>query len=222
MSSDAPFAATTSVMVVEDDPALRNDLVRTLSAVPELRVINATGSAREASRVLQAGIAPDVLLVDLGLPDGDGAALILQLRDRAPDAKALVLTVFADEERVVGALAAGAQGYLLKDAPAQEVVRAVREVRDGQAPLSPRVARYLLRHFAPANGQRAAHDERLSSREAQILTLVSHGQTAAQIADRLALSQHTVNTHLRNCYAKLHAHNRLQAVSRARDSGQIG
>ena len=221
-----PPGAPIGVLIVEDDPLLRADLGRSLAATPGLRVVGSAGTAREARKLLQGSPAPSVLLVDLGLPDGDGVDLIRVLGERAPEAKALVLSVFADEERVVRALAAGAQGYVLKDASPEEVTRAIRDVAAGLVPLSPRVARYLLRNFAPpapsGHAAPARGGERLSTREAQLLTLISHGQTAPQIAQSLGLSLHTVYTHLRNCYAKLDAHNRLQAVRRAREGGQIG
>jgi len=136
-------------------------------------------------------------------------------------------------------LSAGAQGYLLKDTSNEELVRAILEVAQGDAPLSPQVARYLLRMFHAADDRPASRfagrpeskpdrrphensgSERLTAREAEILTLVSGGQSGVQVATRLGLSVHTVNTHLRNCHAKLAARNRLQAINRARESGQI-
>jgi DNA-binding NarL/FixJ family response regulator len=206
LSPDRPV----NVLIVEDDPALRDDFAR---------------AVREGLALIAADPVPDVLLVDLGLPDGEGTTLIRALRTlRAPEAKALVISVFSDEAHVVRALQAGAHGYLLKDATAAELVQATRDVLAGAAPLSPLVARYLLRQFAlpPAAPATAAATRRLSSREAEILTLVANGHSGPEVASRLGLSLHTVNTHLRNCHAKLDASNRVQAVNRARGSGQIG
>jgi DNA-binding NarL/FixJ family response regulator len=229
--------AVATVLVVEDDALLREDLVRSLAAAPGLAVRGSAGTLAEARACLDIGPAPDVLLVDLGLPDGDGAALVAQLRVQAPRTRALVLSVFGDEARVVGALAAGAHGYLLKDATPQEVATAIRDVLAGDAPLSPRIARHLLRQFAAGASQPAAAapvvpleadgdgglaPSRLSSREAEVLGLVAHGHTTQEVAQRLSLSAHTVSTHLRNSYVKLAARNRVEAVNRAHERGQIG
>jgi len=212
------------VYIVEDDNTLRDDFSLAVLASPSLRLIGATGSARAALSWLEGGGQLDVLLVDLGLPDGDGISVIRTLHRVAPQAKALVISVFADEWRVLNALAAGAQGYLLKDATDDELTQAILEVARGEAPLSPAVARYLLRMFdtRDAAPKRRPSNEQLTLRETQVLTLVSQGQSGPEVATHLRLSLHTVNTHLRNCHSKLAVKNRVQAVNRARDSGQIG
>lgn len=233
-SEPLPPTSPVTVLVVEDDPALRAELAAMVGQSAGLQLLGVAGSLHEALAVLQRAGGPDVMLVDLGLPDGDGSTLIAALRERYPQAQALVTTVFGDEAHVLRALEAGAQGYLLKDSTRDELARAIRQVHEGGTPLSPSVARYLLKRFAPAAGSRAAAPapgrarhapvppaERLSPREVEVLTLLSHGHTAGEVAQRLQLSLHTVNTHLRNSYGKLAASNRMQAVSRARASGQI-
>lgn len=220
----------TCVYIVEDQTDLRDDLSRAIRNSDALRLVGAAGSAREAQGFLQSGLRLDVLLVDLGLPDGDGIELIRTQRRHMPQAKSLVLTVFDDESHVLNALSAGAQGYLLKDATDAEMLQAIADVAHGDAPLSAQVARFLLRMFdAPQQlrppslpSSEPSPRERLTPREAEILTLVSLGHSGQQVAARLNLSQHTVNTHLRNCHAKLEARNRQQAIHRARVSGQIG
>lgn len=211
-----------SVLIVEDDPRLLADLQRTVAALPGLAPITAVGTVADARRVIESEAGVGLMLVDLGLPDGHGARLIRLLRSTTPAARVLVLSMFDDEAYVLAALAAGADGYLLKEASGDAIARAMRDVLAGDAPLSPRIARHLLRRFEqPARG--ASRDaQRLSAREAEVLNLVADGHTAPEIASRLGLSLHTVNTHLRNSYAKLDASNRAQAVKRARDSGQIG
>ncbi|MCE4553031.1 response regulator [Roseateles cellulosilyticus] len=209
------------VLIVEDDPWLLRDLARMVSAMPSLKLAGAVATAREARLFIQSRLSIGLMLVDLGLPDGDGMALIRLLRDTSPHARVLVLTVFDDEMHVVSALAAGAHGYVLKESDAATLERALKDVLAGDAPLSPRIARYLLRRFERTPQSVVAGDERLSSREAEVLTLVAHGFSAGEIAKRLGLSLHTVNTHLRNTYGKLAVNNRVQAVNRARDSGQI-
>ncbi len=226
MTCDLPPTRPVTVLIVEDDPTLRDDFAHAVASQPTLRLAGSAGSVAVGLALISAGPPPDVLLVDLGLPDGDGSTLIGALRTRSPGAKALVITVFSDEAHVVRALQAGAHGYLLKDATSAELVRAIQDVVAGAAPLSPMVARYLLRQYAqPATVASASSTSstaaRLSSREAEILTLVANGHSGAEVAYRLGLSLHTVNTHLRNCHAKLNASNRVQALNRARDSGQI-
>lgn len=212
-----------TVYIVEDEEVLRHDFERAVRSDPRLQLLGATGSAQLALHKLANGLNTDVLLVDLGLPDGDGTQLISCLRRHSPQSKALVISVFADEWRMLNALSAGAQGYLLKEATDQELVRAIKDVMKGNAPLSAQVARYLLRAFEKpaASPPTAPKPEVLTMREAEILMQISRGQTVAQVAARMGLSQHTVSTHLRNCYAKLNAKNRMQAINRAKEMGQI-
>lgn len=218
--------APTRVLVFEEDPPLRERCAAIVSAAPGLQLLAATGSPFEARRRLLDGPAPDVLLLDPGRGSALGTGLIRLLQACAPRAAALVVSTCGDEACVLQALSAGARGYLLHEATADELVRAIREVHAGAAPLSPRVACHLLRQFAPAPRPRPARPapaevERLSRREAEVLSLVAGGDTASQVARKLVLSPHTVNTHLKNCYAKLATRNRLQAIDRARGSGQI-
>lgn len=223
MSTQAEPERPIAVYIVEDDQALREDFARAVSASPKLELLGVAASLQQALQEMQGGLPLDVLLVDLGLPDGDGTNLISVLPQWAPKARALVISVFADDWRVLNALSAGAQGYLLKDVGDEELVRSIVEVARGDAPLSPQVARYLLRVFDPPGGRPAIKPgaEKLTPREAQILTLVSRGQRGPEVAAQLGLSLHTVNTHLRNCHAKLEAKNRVEALHRARVSGQI-
>jgi DNA-binding NarL/FixJ family response regulator len=168
------------------------------------------------------------MIVDLGLPDGDGTTLIEELAAIAPECDALVVTVFGDEGHVVRALEAGAKGYLLKDATPEEFVRAIRLVHEGGAPLSPMIARHLLKRFAPqrparvsppANG--SALVESLTARETEILKFIAQGKSVAETAVAFSLSSHTVTTHVKRIYGKLAVNNRVQAVNRARETGQI-
>lgn len=217
-----------SVYIVEDDDLLRQDIARAVEAHATLRLLGCTGSAVQARRFLQDKPELDVLLVDLGLPDGDGTDLIRVQRRCVPQARALVMSTFDDDWRVLNALAAGAQGYLLKDVDDETLLRGIFDVLRGDAPLSPQIARYVLRMFDDGAGGAASRqaalgtDERLTPREVEVLTLVGQGESGPQVAQRLGLSLHTVSTHLRNCRAKLAASNRVQAVNRARQSGQIG
>lgn len=216
------------VMVVEDDAAMRDEFVAMIRATPGLQLCGAEGSLAGARARLAGGATPDVLIVDLGLPDGDGSELIAEQAARAPATSVLVSTVFGDEWHVIRALEAGAHGYLLKDTAIDEFRRAIALVHAGGSPLSPQIARHLLKRFAvppapaPARAAAAADTlERLSAREAEILTLFARGHSVAEVAQRLHLSPHTVTTHVKNIYAKLTVNNRVQAVNRARATGQI-
>jgi DNA-binding NarL/FixJ family response regulator len=226
----APAGSAISVLVVEDDEALQRDLVEMIDVAPGIALRAAARSLSAARSALTAHGAPDVLLVDLGLPDGDGTELISELAVHSPATSALVITVFGDEAHVVRALEAGARGYLLKDATLDELARAVRLVHEGGSPLSPMIARHLLKRFAslqarsrirrPAvNGEVAT--EHLTAREAEILRLIAGGKTVAEAAARLNLSPHTVTTHVKHIYGKLAVNNRVQAVNRARATGQL-
>lgn len=220
MRSDA-VAPPIRVLVVEDDPVLREDFAATVRAAPGLVLMGVADSVAAARVALGRLGAPDVLLIDLGLPDGDGTQLIRELLSVFVHTSVLVVTVFSDEAHVLRALEAGAHGYLLKDASPTDFVAALHQVRAGGSPLSPQIARHLLKRFAPRAGTPPAAAQRLSAREVEILTWIAQGHTAAEVAARLRLSPHTVTTHVKNIYEKLQVNNRVQAVNRARASGQI-
>ena len=217
-----------SVLVVEDDEALRREFAAMIDAAPDLALLGTAGTLSAARASLATRGAPDVLIIDLGLPDGDGTALIGELAVAAPGSDALVITVFGDEGHVVRALEAGAKGYLLKDATRDEFVRAIRLVHEGGAPLSPMIARHLLKRFTPqrpaqislsARGEGLA--ESLTAREAEILQFIADGKSVAETAVACRLSSHTVTTHVKRIYGKLAVNNRVQAVNRGRATGQI-
>jgi DNA-binding NarL/FixJ family response regulator len=210
------------IFLVEDDPAMRVEFERMVLAQPGLSLAGSACSLGEAHELLR-GREVDIVIVDLGLPDGDGAELIAALRDSSPDTAALVTTVFGDEAHVIRAVEAGARGYLLKDTTPEEFLRAVRMVHEGGAPLSPQIARHLLKRFAPAAPpNRAEPDiEALTSREIDILTRISQGFSVTETAQASGISHHTVTAHIKNIYGKLSVRNRVEAVNRARQRGLI-
>ncbi len=212
-----------SVLVVEDDEALRREFVSMIGAATDLSLLDAASSLSAARAALAIRGAPDVMICDLGLPDGDGTLLIRELATAAPASDALVISVFGDEGHVVRALEAGAKGYLLKDVTLDEFVRAIRLVRDGGAPLSPMIARHVLKRFAPQRQPAKREDlvESLTAREAEILQFIAEGKSVAETATAFNLSSHTVTTHVKHIYGKLAVNNRVQAVNRARETGQI-
>jgi len=214
--------ARLGVTVVEDDAAIREEFVHMIRAEPDLQLLNAVGSCAEA-RASFALVRPDAVLVDLGLPDGDGTDLIAELAESSPHTSVLVVTVFGDEAHVVRALQAGAHGYLLKDTPTAEFGRAIRAVCEGASPLSPQVARYLLRRFARPGTEDGGPKllEPLTPRELDVLKAVSQGYSVPETARRLAVAPSTVAAHIKSIYGKLAVRSRVEALNRARDHGLI-
>jgi DNA-binding NarL/FixJ family response regulator len=227
MASPTPDRRPLRVFVVEDDEPMLGEFERMIAAHERLTLAGSATSIAEGRRGLAASPC-DVAVIDLGLPDGDGSELIELLRDTAPETAVIVSTVFGDEAHVVRAIEAGARGYLLKDTTLDEFARSLLVVHEGGAPLSPQIARHLLKRFAPsaddgavARKRRGHVENPLTAREAGILNHVAMGYSAAETAEHLALSVHTVTTHIRNIYGKLAVRNRVEAVNVARGKGYI-
>ncbi len=218
--------ASHSVLLVEDDPHTRAHLARAVRAHAELDLIGEAASCAEA-RELLARRTPEVLLTDLGLPDGSGIELIRELRARHPDALAMVITVFGDEGSVLSAIAAGATGYLLKDGTSEQIGEAIAALLAGGAPISPSIARHLLRRFrgpdpaAQPAPEAAADDPHLTAREAEVLQLIAKGFAFGEIAGLLSISPHTVTAHVRSIYRKLEVSSRGAAVFEAASRGLL-
>jgi len=211
--------ALCTVLVVEDDPPTRARLVRAVETDDRLRLVGAVGTAREGIDGLRREV-PDVLLVDLGLPDASGVEVIRAARQLSADTQAMVVTVFGDEKTVVGAIEAGARGYLLKDGSEVEIASAILELRTGGSPISPQIARHLLRRFQePAPAPEGAPS--LTDREREILDAVVRGFTFPEIAELLGISPHTVTTHVRHIYRKLEVRSRSEAVYEALSLGLV-
>lgn len=216
----------TTVMLVEDDPAFLARFCAIVAAAPELRLLGAVGDLASARQLL-AGTPPDVLLTDLGLPDGSGIDLIRETAARHPATDIMVISVFGDEEHVTASIAAGATGYVLKDSLPDEFVALIRQLRAGGSPISPLIARKLLRTFrtpAPAlaaNAAVAAVAAVLTPREAEVLGLVAKGFAFAEVARLLEMSPHTVTAHVKKVYQKLAVHSRGEAVYEATRMGLL-
>lgn len=212
------------MLLVEDDERTRTHLARAVGAVEEVSLADAVGTFAEALERIDRS-APDILLTDLGLPDGSGIGLIRHLRKRAPGAQAMVVTVFGDEKNVISSIEAGACGYLLKDGSDAYVADSLRQLLAGGSPISPSIARHLLRRLqpAPTPEPKASSPEPpiLSNREAEILKLIAKGFSFPEIAEVLAISVHTVTTHVRNTYKKLEVNSRGEAVYEALQLGLI-
>lgn len=219
--------AAHTVLLVEDDPQTRERLAEVIQGHPSLELLAAVGSLAEGRAALSAR-APDVLLTDLGLPDGDGTDLIRKATEASKSTLAMAITVFGDERHVVAAIEAGALGYLLKDGTPEYIARSVLEMISGGSPISPPIARYLLRRFKPGSegaGQAAPLEDpetpRLSRREREVLTHVVKGFTYPEIAELLGVSPHTVTTHVRGIYRKLSVSSRGEAVYEALQMGIV-
>lgn len=213
--------ATTSVLVVEDEPEFLRQYCEAITREPDLRLAGAVGTLAAGLAVIEKDV-PDVLVVDLGLPDGSGTALIRQAAKKRPGCDALVVTVFGDDQHVIDAIEAGATGYLLKDSPPGELTRCIRELRAGGAPISPSIARRLLaRMRAPTGKPAAAGASPLTEREAEILQLVAKGLSFAEVGVTLDISAHTVVAHVKKIYRKLSVHSRGEAVFEATQLGLL-
>lgn len=210
-----------TLLIVEDDRSLREHLVQDTSASnPDWQVLAADCRAT-AQQLLQA-CRPDAMFIDLGLPDGDGVDLILQCHKLWPICDILVITVFAEEARVVRSLEAGACGYILKRELPLYAGRLVNTVETGGSPLSPSIARSLIDRLRPQSlRDQKQGNETLSAREQQVLSLCARGFRYAEIAQLLGLSTHTINAHLKNVYRKLAVNSKTEAVFEARRSGLI-
>jgi DNA-binding NarL/FixJ family response regulator len=199
------------VMLVDDHAVVRQGLEHLLASAGDIDVVGT--AADGAAAVDQAHeLAPDVILMDLSMPDVDGVEATRRLLEDAPDRRVVVLTSFADQSIILSALDAGASGYILKDAAPDELIAAVRAAAIGGAPLDPKVARVLLDH------QRAPRaDAALSSREREVLDLVAEGLANKQIARRLGIAERTVKAHLTKIFQQIGVTDRTQAALWAKD-----
>jgi len=212
------------VLVVEDDPPTRRHLARAIEAHPELELVRAAGTVAEGRSALAAQ-QPDVLLTDIGLPDGTGVELIRAVREVAPKAISMAVTALGDEKTVITAIEAGAAGYLLKDGSHDEIGDAVMELVAGGSPISPSIARHVLRRLhrgdAPTEDPDAGDAPTLTKREHEVLSLIAKGFSFPEIAELLEISAHTVTTHVRHIYEKLEVNSRGSAVYEAVNLGLI-
>jgi DNA-binding NarL/FixJ family response regulator len=217
---------TTSVLIVEDEPEFLQRFTEAVLADPELSLVAGVTTGRAGLAMLDAQ-PPDVLLVDLGLPDISGIELIRHAAKHLPNCDVLVVTMFGDDAHVMGSIEAGATGYLLKDAQATRVAAAIHEVRAGGSPISPSIARKVLAAAtvpaptAPVAPAAPAEPSPLSERETEILRLVAKGFSFDAVGELLSISPHTVVTHVKKIYRKLAVHSRGEAVYEASQMGLL-
>jgi DNA-binding NarL/FixJ family response regulator len=204
------------ILVADDHPMLREGLVAVLSTQPDFDIIGEAADGAEVVRLAEA-LRPDVILLDLEMPDVDGVAALEGLRDAVSAARAIVFTAYDTDERILRSLRAGARGYLLKGASRQEIFDAVRTVHAGGSLLEPGVTTRLLDHVREGGEQ----TEPLTPRELEVLALISEGLHNSEIAGRLFVTERTVKFHVSSILAKLGADNRTEAVALAARRGLI-
>jgi DNA-binding NarL/FixJ family response regulator len=203
-----------TLLIADDHPVVRDGLSGMFAPDPEFEVLGEAADGAEAVRLAQA-LRPDVILMDLRMPGMDGVTAIKELTRRGIAARVLVLTTYDTDTYVLPAIEAGATGYLLKDAPRAELLRAVRAAAAGQSVLSPSVASRLMSRV------RTPDAETLSQRELEVLALVAAGNTNREAAARLFISEATIKTHLLNVYAKLGVGDRAAAVAEGFNRGLL-
>lgn len=214
------------VLIVEDDAVTRKSLCLAIESEPSLMLLAAFDSVKPALAWLEND-APDVLMTDLGLPDGSGIEIIQVCAHRYPHTDIMVVTMSSDEENVLACIEAGASGYVLKDAGKTNIARAVLDLRAGGAPMSPAIARMVLAKVRdgkkpePAPVEQSATTTSLTKREAAILDLIAQGDSYGEVAKVLSVSVGTVQTHIKNIYGKLAVHSRGEAVFEAHRRGLL-
>jgi DNA-binding NarL/FixJ family response regulator len=207
------------IIVADDHPVVRDGLVAILSTQPDFSVVGEAGTGAEAVERVMA-LQPDVLLLDLEMPQVDGVGVLKQLRQADVPTRVVVFTAFDTDERILDAVQAGAQGYLLKGAPREELFNAVRVVHSGGSLLQPIVASKLLRQVIREQTKESSADT-LTERELEVLRLMAQGLQNKEIAAQLVISERTVKFHVSSILAKLGAGNRTEAVKIAAQQGLV-
>lgn len=207
-----------TILIADDHPIFRKGLRALLAGRPELRLVGEAASGTEAVR-LAAELRPDIILMDLQMPDGDGLTAVRQVVAARPESNILVVTMFEDDDSVFAAMRAGARGYVLKDMDDDEIARAILAVGHGEAIFSPSIAARMMSFFAARPADTTVVFPDLTESERSVLRLMAKGANNQAIADRLALSPKTVRNYISNIFTKLQVADRAQAIVRARDAG---
>jgi NarL family two-component system response regulator LiaR len=208
------------ILVVDDHTVVREGLCALIEEWPEFEVVGQAGDGDQAVRQARL-LRPDVILMDLVMPNKDGVAAIREIKEQDPGARILVLTSFSEDKKAFEAVKAGALGYLLKDSSSDEVVQAIRDVYRGDLSLQPSLALRVIRELARPSPLPPA-EQPLTGREVEVLRLVAQGLTNQDIADRLSISERTVRSHVSSFLEKLHLANRTQAALYALREGLAG
>lgn len=207
------------VAVVEDQPTLREGFATLIEETPGYQCTGTFGSAEDALEGIPQSL-PDIVLMDIGLPGMSGIEATRELKQRYPDLNCVVITVYDDDARIFEALCAGATGYLLKKTEPSRLMAGIREAQEGGAPMSPRIARSVVKLFRGVKPPEAA-DYDLTPHELRILKLLVDGYGYRMVAEELDVSVNTVRFHIKQIYGKLQVHSKSEAVSKALRSGLL-
>jgi DNA-binding NarL/FixJ family response regulator len=216
--AEAELRKSIRIAIVEDEPALRKIIVSLLQADPDYQVVAEFAEGRAAIAAIPR-LAPDIVLVDLGLPDMSGIDVIRKLKALCSECNVLVVTTFGDEKTVTSALEAGADGYLLKGTPLEELRRDIHSLQEGGSPLSPLIARKLLNRLrTKTEGEKVGYGREtdLTRREHEILEMIAKGFSYSEASKICEISAATVHSHLKSIYRKLEVHSKTEAVYEAR------
>ena len=212
--------ALIEVVIVEDDAKFRGAFARLIEATPEMELLGTAATLAQGMDLVRRRM-PDVLLVDLDLPDGSGLDLIRHVAARSDTCDIMVITIFGDERHVIESIEAGASGYLLKDSLPEDFVEQIRVLHAGGSPISPVIARQLLARFVAPAVTKAVDVPELSEREHSVLSLVTKGFSYQEIASLMRVSPHTVLTYVKRIYRKLQVSSKTEAVYEARKLGLV-
>jgi DNA-binding NarL/FixJ family response regulator len=202
------------VIIIEDNELLRDSLKEAINKSGQISCKHSFASGEAALDFIEKEeLVPDIILLDIGLPGMNGIEVIPELRKLSPSSKIIIITIHDDDENVFNAICAGASGYLLKDLSSEKIVASINEVMNGGAPMNSHIAKKVLNMFRDQNVKSNGYS--LSEREKEILSQLVEGLSKKQIAEKLFLSHHTVDSHFRNIYAKLEVHSRSSAISKA-------
>jgi len=225
MEAKKKGSASTRLAIVDDHDLAREGLIDMLTDEPDMEVVGEAANGREAL-LLCSRLRPDLMLMDVRMPEMDGLAATREIKQRYPKVSVLMVTMHENPDYLLEALKAGAAGYVLKDAPQHEIATAVRQVRDGESPLDPALSARLLKRLAAegegqgrARGRSPSYVESLTPRELEVLGLMKLGHTNGQIARELVISLGTAKNHVEHIIAKLGVSDRTQAVVKALELG---
>jgi len=201
-----------NVMVIEDDEAYRKSLQEMINSSKHLHCRYACNSCEEALDILEEDFVPEIILLDIKLPGMSGIEGIRKIKTLSPATHIIMLTIFNDDEKIFNAICQGASGYLLKSASGEKILEAVQDVMCGGAAMSPAIAAKVLKLFTQYSQPKQEYG--LTNREKEILQLLVDGMSKKHLADHLCISLYTVDTHLKNIYAKLHVHSQIDVISK--------
>lgn len=202
------------VAIVEDNQTTREGLETIVNLSPDYECVCTCSTGEEALNIIPKQ-QPEVILMDIQLPNMSGVECVARLKEQLPTTQFIMVTVYEDPDRIFRALRAGASGYILKRSTPEEVLQAIREVHKGGAPMSGEIARKVISHFQ-TEGTTTTEMGKLSSREREVIELVAHGFSNKEIADRLCVTVEAVRWHLKHIYNKLHVHSRTEAALKFR------